>query len=133
GLVMTVTLTRVIAAPLKEFMEIAERVALGDVDVTIPAVDRIDEVGLLAQTFRRMVANIREMANMTKRVAAGDLSAKVVPQSEKDVMGNALAAMVENLRTQTLAIQEGVNVLASSSAEILASTSQVASGATETA
>lgn len=133
SLVMTVTLTRVIAAPLKEFTEIAERVALGDVDVTIPAVDRADEVGELAQTFRRMVANIREMANMTKRVAAGDLSVKVMPQSDKDVMGNALAAMVENLRTQTLAIQEGVNVLASSSAEILASTSQVASGATETA
>jgi methyl-accepting chemotaxis protein len=56
-----------------------------------------------------------------------------MPQSEKDVMGNALAVMVEYLRAQTLAIQEGVNVLASSSAEILASTSQVASGAAETA
>jgi methyl-accepting chemotaxis protein len=133
SLMMTVTLTRVIASPLKEFTEIAERVALGDVDVTIPAIDRTDEVGVLAQTFRRMVANIREMANMTKRIAAGDLSVKVMPQSEKDIMGNALAVMVEYLRVQTLAIQEGVNVLASSSAEILASTSQVASGAAETA
>ena len=133
GLLMTVTLTRLIATPLMEFTEIAERVALGDVDITISVVDRTDEVGVLAQTFRRMVANISEMANMTKRVAAGDLTVKVIPQSEKDVMGNALAAMVENLRTQTLAIQEGVNVLASSSAEILASTTMVASGATETA
>jgi methyl-accepting chemotaxis protein len=133
GLLMTVTLTRFIATPLMEFTEIAGRVALGDVDVTISAIDRSDEVGVLAQTFRRMVANISEMANMTKRVAAGDLTVKVMPQSEKDVMGNALAAMVENLRTQTLAIQEGVNVLASSSAEILASTTMVASGATETA
>jgi methyl-accepting chemotaxis protein len=131
--VMTVTLTKLIASPLKEFTEIAERVALGEVDITISAIDRTDEVGVLAQTFRRMVANIREMANMTKQVAAGDLSVKVIPQSEKDVMGNALAVMVENLRTQTLAIQEGVNVLASSSAEILASTTLVASGASETA
>ena len=131
--VMTVTLTRLIASPLKEFTEIAERVALGDVDITISAIDRTDEVGVLSQTFIRMVANIREMANMTKRVAAGDLSVKVIPQSEKDIMGNALAVMVEYLRTQTLAIQEGVNVLASSSAEILASTTMVASGATETA
>jgi methyl-accepting chemotaxis protein len=131
--VMTVTLTRLIASPLMEFTEIAGRVALGDVDIAISAIDRTDEVGVLSQTFIRMVANIREMANMTKRVAAGDLSVKVIPQSEKDVMGNALAVMVEYLRTQTLAIQEGVNVLASSSAEILASTTMVASGATETA
>jgi methyl-accepting chemotaxis protein len=133
GLVMTVALTRSIASPLQEFTEIAERVASGDVDVTISDVDRIDEVGVLAQTFRRMVTNIREMANMTKRVAAGDLSVKVAPQSEKDVMGNALAIMVENLRAQTLAIHEGVNVLASSSGEILASATQVASSASETA
>jgi methyl-accepting chemotaxis protein len=133
GLLMTLTMTRVIAAPLKEFTAIAERVAQGDVDVTISDVDRIDEVGGLAQTFRSMVANIREMADMTRRVAAGDLSVKVMPKSDKDIMGNALAVMVENLRTQTLAIQEGINVLAAASAEILASTSQVASGATQTA
>jgi methyl-accepting chemotaxis protein len=133
SMLMTVTLTRVIASPLKEFTAIAERVALGDVDVIISAVDRTDEVGVLAQTFRRMVANIREMANMTTLVAAGDLSVKVMPQSEKDVMGKALAVMVESLRIQTLAIMEGINVLATASAEILASTTLVASGATETA
>jgi methyl-accepting chemotaxis protein len=132
-LVMTFILTKVIAVPLMELTGIAGRVSAGDMDVTISAVDRTDEVGVLTQTFRRMVANIREMANLTKQVAAGDLSVKVIPQSENDVMGNALAVMVENLRTQTLAIQEGVNVLASSAAEIMASTTMVASGATESA
>lgn len=133
GLAMTFILTRVISVPLTELTLVAEQVATGDMDVTISAVTRTDEVGVLAQTFRRMVTNISEMANMTKRVSAGDLSIKVMPQSDKDVMGNALAAMVENLRTQTLAIQEGVNVLAAASGEILSSTTQVASGASETA
>ena len=131
--VMTVALADGIATPLKQFTEVAERVALGDLEVTIPEANRKDEVGNLANSFRRMVANIGGLANMTKRVAAGDLSARVTPQSERDVMGNALATMVENLRSQTLAIQEVVNVPAASGAEILASTTQVASSASETA
>ncbi|HEX9079321.1 MAG TPA: HAMP domain-containing methyl-accepting chemotaxis protein, partial [Desulfuromonadaceae bacterium] len=131
--VMTMLLADGIATPLKQFTEVAERVALGDLDVSIPDVSRKDEVGNLAHSFRRMVTNIGGLANMTTRVAGGDLSVKVTPQSEKDVMGNALATMVDNLRSQTLAIQEVVNVLAASGAEILTSTTQIASSASETA
>ena len=87
-------LTRSITNPLKTVMDVAERVANGDLSVAVPVSGSSDELGTLLQTFKRMV---------------------------------------ENLRTQTLAIQEGVNVLASSGAEIMASTAQVASGATETA
>ncbi|MFA6900166.1 MAG: methyl-accepting chemotaxis protein, partial [Desulfurivibrionaceae bacterium] len=130
---MTTILTRVIATPLTEITQIAERVAMGDLDVSIPAVNREDEVGVLAQAFRRMVGNISGMAGMTKRIAGGDLSVKITPQSEKDVMGNALSTMVDGLREITREMIEGINVLASSASEIMASTAQVASGAAETA
>lgn len=131
--VMTMALTSGIATPLKLFTDVAERVAAGDLEVTIPAINRGDEVGGLAQSFRRMVAKYSEMAGMTKRIAAGDLAVTVIPQSEKDVMGNALATMVAGLRNITGGIKEGVNVLASASSEIIASTAQVASSAAETA
>lgn len=131
--VMTMALTSCIAAPLRLFTDVAERVAAGDLEVTIPAINRGDEVGGLAQSFRRMVAKYSEMAGMTKRIAAGDLAVTVIPQSEKDVMGNALATMVAGLRSITGGIKEGVNVLASASSEIIASTAQVASSAAETA
>jgi len=130
---MTRALTSGIAAPLRLFTEVAERVAAGDLEVTIPAINRTDEVGGLAQSFRRMVSKYIEMAGLTKRIAAGDLTVTVVPQSEKDVMGNALATMVVGLRGITGGIKEGVNVLASASNEIIASTAQVASSAAETA
>jgi methyl-accepting chemotaxis protein len=91
---IAVLLIRSITLPLNLAVGVAERVAAGDLTVTVPASGGRDEVATLLETFRKMV---------------------------------------ENLRTQTLAIQEGVNVLASSSAEILASTTLVASGATETA
>lgn len=89
-----ILLTRSITNPLKMVVEVAERVANGDLTVAVPVTDNQNELGILLRTFQRMV---------------------------------------ENLRTQTLAIQEGVNVLASSAAEIMTSTTLVASGATETA
>jgi methyl-accepting chemotaxis protein len=89
-----ILLTRSITNPLKTVVEVAERVASGDLTVVVPVTGNQNELGVLLRTFQRMV---------------------------------------ENLRAQTLAIQEGVNVLASSSVEIMASTTLVASGATETA
>jgi len=130
---MTLAMNKAIAKPLTEIAAISERIAEGELEVNVLSSGRRDEVGMLIQTFRRMVANIKGHADTTRRIAAGDLSGVVTPQSERDVMGNALSAMGSSLREITREIIEGVNVLASSSSEIMASTNQVASGATETA
>jgi methyl-accepting chemotaxis protein len=130
---MTLAMNNAIAKPLTEVAGMAERIAMGEMDFNLPSSSRRDEVGILIQMFRRMVENIKGYALTTGQIATGNLSATVIPQSEKDVMGNALAAMVVSLREITSEIVEGVNVLASSSSEIMASTNQVASGATETA
>ncbi|HBA88567.1 MAG TPA: chemotaxis protein [Geobacter sp.] len=130
---MTLAMNKAIANPLTEIAAIAEKIATGELDVNVPADGRGDEVGILTRTFRRMVENIKGHADTTRRIAAGDLSGSVTPQSERDVMGNALAVMGRSLRDITREIIEGVNVLASSSSEIMASTNQVAAGATETA
>lgn len=73
---------------------------------------------------------------VAERVAGGDLTVRVPVTDSRDevaVLLQTLQRMVDNLRSQTLAIQEGINVLASSSSEILSSMSQIASGAAETA
>ncbi len=93
-------------------------------------------VGIGIMLTRSIMEPLKVVADVAGRVADGDLSVSVPLTGSRDELGTLMRTfqrMVENLRTQTLAIQEGVNVLASSSAEILASTSQVASGATETA
>ena len=61
GTVMALYLTGVIASPLREIAGVAERVASGDLTVSVPADNRADEVGVLMQTFRRMVEGLREM------------------------------------------------------------------------
>ena len=129
---MTMVMNKAISNPLTELSGIAERIAAGELDVSVPSSSRTDEVGILIQMFRRMVDNIKGYAQISRQIAAGDLSVTVTPQSEKDVMGNALAAMGSSLREMTREIIDGVNVLAASSSEISASTSQVVSGASET-
>jgi methyl-accepting chemotaxis protein len=62
SVVMVGSLNRAIAAPLRHIAGVAERVASGDLAVTVASSDnRADEVGVLAQTFRRMVENLRDL------------------------------------------------------------------------
>ena len=61
SVVMVVFLSRLIANPLKEISKVTERVAARDLTVTVPSNHRADELGILAQTSRRMVENLRDV------------------------------------------------------------------------
>jgi len=61
GIGLTLFLSRMIANPLAEISRVAERVASGDLTVSMPTNHRGDEVGVLAQTFRKMVESLREV------------------------------------------------------------------------
>ena len=132
-LVAGVLIIRSITRPLKEITQAAQKIAAGDLSVSVPSADGGDEIGMLARAFRQMVQSLQTLAVAAERIAGGDLTTVVQPQSDKDVMGLALAKLVEKLRNSTRLIQEGVAMLASAAIEILASISQVAIGATETA
>ncbi len=164
-------ITRNIVQPLRDITASAEHIAAGELDIRALSSHRTDEIGILEQAFTRVVVSLSTMAESAEQIAAGDLSAVVTPQSERDVirtslakmivslnssariarqiadgnltvvvipqsekdgMGNALAFMVKNLRELTKDIIEGINILAVSSSEIIASTTQVASGASQT-
>lgn len=126
-------IVRNISRPLNEITKIAVRISEGDLDVELPATERKDEIGILLLTFSSMVDALKRMATSAQQIASGDLTGSIVPQSEKDILGNAFLQMLTNLRRIMKDILESVNLLASSSSEILAATTQVASGAAETA
>ncbi|WP_137916415.1 methyl-accepting chemotaxis protein [Ramlibacter sp. 2FC] len=91
----------------------------------------------MALWLSRMIAGpLRDVADIAGRVAAGDLTAALPVEPRGDEVGDLLKAfhaMTARLRTSTREIHAGVNVLASSSNEILATISQVAAGAAQTA
>lgn len=126
-------ITRDIAGPLRELTHVAERITVGDLDVTVPSDDRSDEVGVLARSFGRMTRSMRAMAGAAQKIADGDLRSQVQPQSADDILGNAFARMSEDLRAQIRQLVEGAVLLGSSASQIVASTSQLAASATESA
>jgi methyl-accepting chemotaxis protein len=126
-------ITRNIARPLRDLTAVAERITAGDLNVKVSANTRTDEVGVLARTFDRMTQSLRTMAGAAEQIAAGDLRSTITPQSPDDVLGNAFARMVDNLREQTRQLVEGANVLGAAASEIVASTTQLASSASESA
>ncbi|MBC1225225.1 response regulator [Nostoc sp. UCD121] len=52
-------LTRHISAPLKQVSGLAEKMADGDLSVSLPDSDRYDEIGVLTRTFNQMIVNLR--------------------------------------------------------------------------
>jgi methyl-accepting chemotaxis protein len=133
SLLCATLLTRHIAGPLGNISAVSARIAAGDLSSSLPATLRSDEVGALTRSFANMTASLKAMAEVARRISAGDLTVEVKPQSEQDVLGTAFDAMVKGLRELTTEVREGVGVLASSASEILATTTQVAAGASETA
>ncbi|MEH2057214.1 MAG: response regulator [Nostoc sp.] len=52
-------LTRHISVPLKRVSDLAEKMADGDLSVSLPDSDRQDEIGVLTRTFNQMIFNLR--------------------------------------------------------------------------
>ncbi|MCB0210622.1 MAG: HAMP domain-containing protein, partial [Anaerolineae bacterium] len=88
---------RNLAKPVLAVTEVARKLAAGDTTQTIH-IKRRDEIGLMANAFQQVVDYQREMAGFAHRLADGDLSVEVVPQSNNDLLGHAFAQMVTNLR-----------------------------------
>lgn len=126
-------ISRNVAQPLQQLTAVAEKITAGNLDVTVDASDRSDEVGMLGRAFSRMTLSLRQMAATAEQIANGDLRTAVRPQSGEDVLGNAFARMTEDLRSQIRALGEGANVLGAAASEIVASTSQLAASASQAA
>jgi len=126
-------ITRNVSKPIQQITGVARMLASGDLNVNLNPNQRTDEVGVLARAFTEMSRSLQETARAAEKIAAGDLTVEMKPKSDRDALGLAFSTMRENLRRMTGQIKESVNLLGSSAREILAATTQVASGAAETA
>jgi len=87
-----------IGGAVGELRRAAERLAVGDPEVQI-AVHSRDELGVLADSFRRVAALYEDRAGVTERIAAGDMDANVQIASQRDVLGKSLQLCATNIRS----------------------------------
>ena len=91
-------LTRTLTDPLREASHVADRLARGDVTVTIPA--SVDgEVGRLLRAMEQMVQYLKETATAAEAIAAGDVTVRTEPRSEQDAFGVAFRHMTQYLQS----------------------------------
>jgi methyl-accepting chemotaxis protein len=154
AVVAAVLAARSIAQPIAQLAGASQRLAAGDFEAAAE-VDRRNEIGQLQDAFGRMAGQLKRILDneITQRehlektvsqymefvadVAKGNLMARLPLNGDGQhddplvVLGHNLNGMVDNLRDMTVQTKEASTALSSQAAEILATTTQQASGATE--
>ena len=97
AMLAVVVLNTVIGRPIARLTAVANRLAVGDVDVAIDVRSQ-DEIGVLARAMDSMVANVKDQASAAQKIEAGDLEVEVKPRSEQDILSRSLAQVVKTLR-----------------------------------
>ena len=118
-------INRYLTGNLREMTNAAQKLSEGDAEQEIRLVAQ-DELGQMANAFRKTIAYQREMAQCAQAVAQGDLTQEVTPHSERDVLGLAFQRMVSDLRQTLKAVSESASIVAVTSNEMYASAHQAA-------
>ncbi|HEY8896324.1 MAG TPA: nitrate- and nitrite sensing domain-containing protein, partial [Niastella sp.] len=87
---------RSIVDPLKTMQKAADRITMGETDLSIPVASK-DEIGDLAASFNKLIQASREYTLVADTIAGGEYTSEVTIRSEADLLGKALANMKNNL------------------------------------
>jgi len=123
---------RAIRIPVLKAVRMAEDVSMGDLDTSID-VQQKDEIGVLADTMKRMVHNLKGLVRLAEKIALGDLTVRVKPLSDKDVLGHALKTMVKKLSETIAEINISADNVAAGAAQMNSANQAMSQGATEQA
>lgn len=132
ALVFGTLISRMIASPINQLVGVAQSVARGEVGNTITVTSQ-DETGRLQEAMQAMSLNMNRMSAAAEALAGGDLTVKVTPQSERDVLGNALANMMAKLSQIIGEVRSGANGLSSAAQQVSAASQSLSQGTSEQA
>jgi len=118
--VLALLLTRSVTRPLQELTEATRDLAKGDLSVTLPAMNRADELGELS----RAVLVFQEQSRAVERIAGVREQERAKSEAERR---DALISMAENIESQTTAT---VGRIAEDSERVHETAKSMARGAT---
>lgn len=121
-----------IVKPIKKLTDVADKLAIGDVNVNIRS-DSNDEIGKLMESFESMIENIRNQAFAAEKIALGDLSVDVAIRSENDLLGKTLHQLVEQNNEVISSISAASEQVAAGAKQVSDSSISLAQGAMEQA
>ncbi len=93
---LTYYISKLITQPVRELSSSMEEISKGIVNKEIE-LHSTDELGQLADSFRRMQDNLKEIIAYTKSVASGHFDHSIEPKSDKDELSVSLNRMSTSL------------------------------------
>lgn len=121
-----------ISQPILLSAKMAQNIARGRFDSRLNYQSE-DEVGQLAFALDDMAESLQKQVNVAERIAAGDLTVRVVLASEQDQLGKALEKMVSDLNHIVSQITQRGEVIEQNARSVSDLSHDLASGATESA
>jgi len=125
GVVLSIT------HPLRQVADIAEQMAVGDVSGEVAYRSR-DEVGQLAESFRKLGEYMRASAALAAALARGDLTHAVRPSDQRDLLGNAMYDTVTRLNDLVGKIQTSGLQLSSAADQLMTANATLLDNARDT-
>lgn len=130
---------RMVVKPSREMAGVAERISRGETDVAIQYRSG-DEIGALADSFRRMVSYLQRLGAAAEAIGRGDLTRKPEVAGEKDELGHAVIEMhrrirevIEGLRDSSRTVDDNAGVLRQLAQETNQATQQISVAVNQTA
>jgi methyl-accepting chemotaxis protein len=117
-------LSKAISKPILRAVKVAEELAQGQLSKKIAVTTR-DETAQLIRSVNDLTEYLQTMVSIADTVAAGDLSAEVIPKSSEDRFGNSFQQMIQKLR-------ESIKQIHSGSSQVSLAASRVTTGSSET-
>ena len=108
---------QLVARPLKELVSVADLLASGDTNVTLPEKTN-DEVGRFSFAFEGVVSKMRQNAEYIERIASGDLSMDVYVRSDQDTLNKAISLMLGHDNEIISQVSQTAEMVTNSSTEI---------------
>ncbi len=109
-LIAYLMVSRGITRPISRIITFAETLATGDVSTSL-ALKATGEIRTMTTSLNAMADHIRTQATLAQRIAQGDLTVEVVPASDKDLLGQSLVAITDNLGQMIKQISENARQL----------------------
>ncbi len=125
-------ISSLISNPIRKIDLAADLIAQGNLDINID-IESKDEIGSLANAFKRLIISNKEVVEKAKLVSNGDLTVTLKKRSENDELNQALSDMVLRLNEIVGQIVESAQNVASASAQFSSTTIQIAEGVSEQA
>jgi methyl-accepting chemotaxis protein len=133
-------ISKSIAQPLRKMAAVGKLLSVGDIGVeqVLEGKDyelkkQKDEIGDLAAAFNGLIGTTKAQAEAIHRLAEGDLTIEFKAASDKDLVGNGLVVLTENLNNLMSSIITASDQVMSGASMVSHSSMALSQGATEQA